>query len=793
MDQGGGKKKRKKPTAKSKTRLRPKRVKSRRAQRVLNHRVEKRRRTLRGPAAPRPPPPVNYGSLGSRLSDALSLAPLFKQPTPKKKKEPKPPSIEEIVKAVGAYKQPLLDLYEKSAERLRNAAPSEMAEAKKLAQQKLYIKEMIKNTTGDVRTALEDAEKKIDTELEVTLTRAHYKEGATILDEMKRTEAYQDEVKQAIDLGVSGIQADYKKLQDEKEKLSAELAQKGADIMAENAENEDLRGSIDDLRKQKSLLEQELEQMKQRADAEEKAKTDLAEADMVAKEDAKEETLKMEEELKQLREKVEELDEKTRQVDELTNGIEELQKQLEAAKAVPREAPPEPPTGAPQQQQGPEAQQPAPRVDPVADDKEREQEAILEDVLKNISPLDTSPGRPMGSDQPTAPTVPPEVVVRPQATQSTVTIATSTGPAAYEYKGPTMVPAGTVPAGGVDAVMTPPGAAAAPPPATPGPPTPKAADRRRRPTERTDDHERARSVKRGSEAQPEAKSKQPKTDEHKRDKSVGPKRQVEQTVTAEEEERARRRYLKLLQKRETAAAEFDHVVLRLEPFEKRTALSLSEKEMKLQKSYRERLELAKKKLHDIEDEIRALGKIYGWSGSGRSGKGDGDGTTDQELDSKMHKFVPRGFSGVIASDEIKDLKDDVRRGPETSFIMNLDDHTKSGSHWVPVYIRWTNTKSGGPEVDYADSFGDPPSKETVRQLKELVKARRAPYMLKMKVNRIKSQREDSDTCGGHSMRFLHDMYDGKTFKEATGYTVAAAEKLAKRMEGRGGVPRFDYI
>lgn len=159
----------------------------------------------------------------------------------------------------------------------------------------------------------------------------------------------------------------------------------------------------------------------------------------------------------------------------------------------------------------------------------------------------------------------------------------------------------------------------------------------------------------------------------------------------------------------------------------------------------------------------------------------------------MEPYKSRGFVGVVASDEVGKLKQHAKKGSEMSFIMNLDNHKQPGSHWVPVYIRWGNTKAGGPEVDYADSFGDPPSKSTVKQLEEIVKARGPPYMLKKKVNLVKEQRENSDTCGGHSMRFLADMYAGKTFKEATGYTVERAERLAKKMEGRGGVPRFGYI
>lgn len=778
MDQEGGKKKRKKPTAKRKTRLRPKRVKSRRAQRVLNRRVEKRRKTLRGPPPPRPPPPQNYGSLGARLSDALSLSSLFKQPTPKKKAVPKPPSIDEILKAVGSYKQPLLELYEKTAERLRNAAPSEMEDLRKLAQQKQNIKELIENSTGDVRTALEEAAQKIDTELEVTMQRVHLKEGAAILDELKRTEEYTNEVKQAVEHGVADIRGEHKDLQVERERMAAELAEMGALRMEESAANEDLRDSIDKLRREKFAAEQELEQMRQRVEAEMRAKDDLREADMTAKEDIKEEHLRTEQELEQLREQVGELDAKARQIDELTQRVAKLQEELEQAKSAPMEA-----EQRPQASDAP-PEQPTPAVDPVSDDRKQQLRGALDDTLKSISPLDPSQGGPdLGAKGPTTGAIPQEVVTRAKANQPTVVLATPEGPQEYTYKEPEMVPApalGTAPPGGVDALMTAPVAAAATTPAGPPPypDTPSTPVRGR--TEGRTEQRRSESVKRPADGEqtrrPRPKQKQKK--EGKERVRSQSKRRVEHSAV--ELKRAKKEYDQLVEKRQKVAIELDRVNQNLDYVDEGSAAW---------KAYSGRKAVLLEHMNAIDRDLDYLAKEYGWS----SGGGKGDGTTDAELDSKMHKFVPRGFAGVIASDEIKDLKDHVHHGPETSFIMNLDNSKQPGSHWVPVYIRWGNSKSGGPEVDYADSFGDPPSKSTVSQLKELVKARGAPYMLKLKVNRIKSQRENSDTCGGHSMRFLSDMYDGKTFKEATGYTVENAEKLAKHMEGRGGVPRFGYI
>lgn len=426
-------------------------------------------------------------------------------------------------------------------------------------------------------------------------------------------------------------------------------------------------------------------------------------------------------------------------------------------------------------------------VDPAKDDYIQQLTEAEVEALRNITPTTTSAvfGGPSSTDGVPPGAVPsPAVVERQQATQPVVVLATPQGPQVSVFTPASVTPVqGMIPAGAP--------AMAGPPPQPP----PEAAAAAASP-----------SVQKPPEAAAAAASslrrrgREPKEEGEKKRRSASVKaarhgiqqRDVSGRISQEtaQQEAVEKEIAELEQKLRELTGELSVLLEEDKDFtEKSMKRLLTKRESVRWKAAPVRKGILKQKIDATNERLENLKRRYG---SGRK-LGDRDGTTDQELDSKMHKFVPRGFSGVIASDEIKDLKDDVRRGPETSFIMNLDDHTKSGSHWVPVYIRWTNTKSGGPEVDYADSFGDPPSKETVRQLKELVKARRAPYMLKMKVNRIKSQREDSDTCGGHSMRFLHDMYDGKTFKEATGYTVAAAEKLAKRMEGRGGVPRFDYI
>ena len=53
--------------------------------------------------------------------------------------------------------------------------------------------------------------------------------------------------------------------------------------------------------------------------------------------------------------------------------------------------------------------------------------------------------------------------------------------------------------------------------------------------------------------------------------------------------------------------------------------------------------------------------------------------------------------------------------------------------------------------------------------------------MKLKVNRVKHQAEGDDvaTCGYHSMRFLIERLNGKSFPQATGYDDRIVDKSGK--------------
>ena len=156
------------------------------------------------------------------------------------------------------------------------------------------------------------------------------------------------------------------------------------------------------------------------------------------------------------------------------------------------------------------------------------------------------------------------------------------------------------------------------------------------------------------------------------------------------------------------------------------------------------------------------------------------GLYDDEI-SQMMKHV-KTFQGVIASDEIHTLSPKAAM----SFIMNKDPRGAPGSHWVAVYIDTLIDK----EVCYYDPLSNPPSESTRSGIKELINKIDSRNMCKLKINTMKNQDSDSDSCGFMCIRFLKDMIKGDSFKKATGYSPTTkdnsdtfedkAEKLANK-------------
>ncbi|EGG22305.1 hypothetical protein DFA_04423 [Cavenderia fasciculata] len=137
-------------------------------------------------------------------------------------------------------------------------------------------------------------------------------------------------------------------------------------------------------------------------------------------------------------------------------------------------------------------------------------------------------------------------------------------------------------------------------------------------------------------------------------------------------------------------------------------------------------------------------------GSGRSNKG----LYDSEIERIMKPYHRKGFERVIASDQLNLLE------------------PKDKIHWVAVYVDADKDKS----VEYYDSFGQEPTDDFMKQLKDLIDEINPDYYLKFKVNKVIDQASNSTTCGYHAIKFLLNRYNGIPFKESSGWSDITKEE-----------------
>jgi hypothetical protein len=154
------------------------------------------------------------------------------------------------------------------------------------------------------------------------------------------------------------------------------------------------------------------------------------------------------------------------------------------------------------------------------------------------------------------------------------------------------------------------------------------------------------------------------------------------------------------------------------------------------------------------------------------------GLTNHQIDDMMSD-EPR-YLATISADQIAGLKDAARvtldEYGECGFIVNLDPYDEAiKQHWVAVYIDVEKEKV----LFYYDSFGDPPTEEIARGLKQLVKSLRLPYYLSARYNTNVNQMENSSRCGIHAMMVLTDLMAGMSTDAATQHGEGAAEAFER--------------
>ena len=90
---------------------------------------------------------------------------------------------------------------------------------------------------------------------------------------------------------------------------------------------------------------------------------------------------------------------------------------------------------------------------------------------------------------------------------------------------------------------------------------------------------------------------------------------------------------------------------------------------------------------------------------------------------------------------------------------------KGGLHWRAVYI---DRKKA--EVSSFDSLVSEPTESVLRGIEHVIHKMDDSLYYKLKINRIKLQSDNTSSCGAFALRFIADMYEGKTFKNATHFT-----------------------
>eukprot|EP00732_Lithocolla_globosa_P003117 Lithocolla_globosa_v1_NODE_2344_length_2038_cov_7.138973.p2 type:complete len:188 gc:universal NODE_2344_length_2038_cov_7.138973:1594-1031(-) len=153
-----------------------------------------------------------------------------------------------------------------------------------------------------------------------------------------------------------------------------------------------------------------------------------------------------------------------------------------------------------------------------------------------------------------------------------------------------------------------------------------------------------------------------------------------------------------------------------------------------------------------------------------AGKSKG-GLWNYEIDKFMKKYP--NFKGTYALDQINKIP--LKKNQTTfSFIMNTEPIGVHHGHWIALFIK--------PNcIMYFDSFAVEPSFKFKHSIKKLLPS----DVYQLKINRVKRQNVKTDTCGYHAMKFLSDIYSGKSFMEATGFDI-----IDKSIKGEKEIEKF---
>ena len=111
---------------------------------------------------------------------------------------------------------------------------------------------------------------------------------------------------------------------------------------------------------------------------------------------------------------------------------------------------------------------------------------------------------------------------------------------------------------------------------------------------------------------------------------------------------------------------------------------------------------------------------------------------------KYYQNEPR-FNGVYSRDDLPKLKDGA-------YVINLDEYSDVGTHWVALYVR-------NDDITYFGSFG---VEHIPKEIKTFI-----GHPCSIKANIFRIQAYDSIICGYFCIGSIDFMFSGKTLTEFT--------------------------
>ena len=105
------------------------------------------------------------------------------------------------------------------------------------------------------------------------------------------------------------------------------------------------------------------------------------------------------------------------------------------------------------------------------------------------------------------------------------------------------------------------------------------------------------------------------------------------------------------------------------------------------------------------------------------------------------------------------MRDNLPKIKDRAYIINLDQYSDIGTHWVSLYVQNNN-------VTYFDSYGvEHIPREIKAFINRLLSSTSQNKNIKTKISRV--QAYDSVMCEYFCIRFIDYMFKGKTLTEYT--------------------------